>query len=71
VALFDASTGLLIKALAAPLRTHDMSQVAKLHPELTPGDIWWATAASVRTPIWPDLWREICTLCCGCISGFW
>lgn len=39
VALFDASTGLLIKALAAPLRTYDMSQVARLHPELAPGDI--------------------------------
>ena len=37
--MFDAGTGLLIKALAAPLRTHDMSQVAQLHPELSPGDV--------------------------------
>ncbi len=39
LAMFDAATGLLIKALAAPLRTHDMSQVAHLHPELSAGDL--------------------------------
>jgi hypothetical protein len=39
LAMFDASTGLLISALAAPLRTHDMSQVAQLHPELHAGDV--------------------------------
>jgi hypothetical protein len=39
LAMFDAATGLLIKALALPLRTHDMSQVSKLHPELSPGDV--------------------------------
>jgi hypothetical protein len=39
LAMFDATTGLLIKALAAPLRTHDMSQVAQLHPELSAGDV--------------------------------
>jgi hypothetical protein len=39
LAMFDAATGLLIKALAAPLRTHDMSQVAQLHPELSAGDV--------------------------------
>jgi hypothetical protein len=39
LAMFDAATGLLIKALAAPLRTHDMSQAAQLHPELTSGDV--------------------------------
>ena len=37
--LFHASTGFLLKVLAAPLRTHDMSQVAHLHPELEEGDI--------------------------------
>jgi Transposase DDE domain len=37
--LFHASTGLLLKALAAPLRTHDMAQVAELHPELQAGDV--------------------------------
>src|SRR5690606_1954689 len=30
---------LLVKQLAAPLRTHDMSQVAALHPELRAGDV--------------------------------
>lgn len=39
LALFDAATGLLIRALAAPLRTHDMSQVDQLHPELSAGDV--------------------------------
>jgi len=39
VAMFDAATGLLLSALAAPLRSHDMSQVAQLHPELRPGDV--------------------------------
>ena len=37
--MFDARSGLLIKQLALPLRTHDMSQVAKLHPELSEGDV--------------------------------
>jgi hypothetical protein len=37
--LFDAASGLLVKQLAAPLRTHDMSQVAQLHPELRAGDV--------------------------------
>jgi len=37
--MFDAYSGLLVKQLAAPLRTHDMSQVALLHPELGEGDV--------------------------------
>jgi hypothetical protein len=37
--LFHAGTGLLREILTSPLRTHDMSQVAKLHPALEPGDI--------------------------------
>jgi len=37
--MFDARSGLLVKQLAAPLRTHDMSQVALLHPELAEGDV--------------------------------
>jgi Transposase DDE domain len=39
LALFHAGTGLLLQVLAAPLRTHDMSQVAALHPQLRPGDV--------------------------------
>jgi hypothetical protein len=39
VAMFDAATGLLVKMLTAPLRTHDQSQVALLHPELSAGDV--------------------------------
>jgi len=39
LAMFDAGTGLLVKMLAAPLRTHDLAQVANFHPELRPGDV--------------------------------
>jgi hypothetical protein len=39
LALFHASTGFVLQVLAAPLRTHDMAQVALLHPELEVGDI--------------------------------
>ena len=37
--LFHAGTGFLMKALAAPLRTHDMKEAALLHPELEEEDI--------------------------------
>jgi len=37
--MFDARSGLLVKQLAMPLRTHDMSRVAALHPELRAGDV--------------------------------
>jgi hypothetical protein len=39
MALFHAGTGALRKVIAAPLRTHDMSQVPAVHPELQPGDV--------------------------------
>jgi hypothetical protein len=37
--MFNAQSGLLVKQLAAPLRTHDMSRVGLLHPELREDDI--------------------------------
>lgn len=37
--MFDAASGLLVKQLAAPLRTHDLSQAPRLHPELREGDV--------------------------------
>lgn len=37
--LFHASTGLLLRTIAAPLRTHDMAQASQLHTELSPGDV--------------------------------
>jgi len=37
--MFDARSGLLVEQLAAPLRKHDMSQVAALHPALQAGDV--------------------------------
>ena len=39
LALFHAATGLLIRVAAAPLRTHDLSRVGQLHPDLSAGDI--------------------------------
>lgn len=39
LALFPAGTGLLQHVLTAPLRSHEMSRVAALHPELRAGDV--------------------------------
>ena len=39
MALFHAGTGMVVKMLSAPLRTHDLSQATGLHPELRPGDV--------------------------------
>ena len=39
MALFHASTGMISGVLAAPLRTHDLSQVVSLHPKLRPTDV--------------------------------
>jgi hypothetical protein len=39
LALFHAGTGLLLRALAAPLDTHDMARAAEMHPELRAGDV--------------------------------
>ncbi len=37
--LFHSRTGMLLQVLAAPLRTHDMSQVVEVHPQLRRGDV--------------------------------
>ena len=37
--LFHAGTGLLLRTIAAPLRTHDMAQASQLHAQLSPGDV--------------------------------
>jgi hypothetical protein len=39
LALFHAGTGMVLHLLAAPLRTHDLSEVVRLHPDLYPGDV--------------------------------
>ena len=39
LALFEASTGYLLRAAVAPLRTHDLADAAALHPALRPGDV--------------------------------
>ncbi len=37
--LFHAGTGMLLRVLTAPLRTHDMAQANQLHGELQAGDV--------------------------------
>jgi hypothetical protein len=39
LALFHAGTGMVLRVFAAPLRTHDMSQVVALHPALHLTDV--------------------------------
>lgn len=39
LAMFHAATGLLLQVATAPLRTHDMSRIGQLHPELAEGDV--------------------------------
>jgi Transposase DDE domain len=43
--LFHARTGMLLRVLTAPLRTHDLTQAAQLHDELTAGDVVLADRA--------------------------
>lgn len=39
LAMMHMGTGAIAKMLASPMRTHDMSKSAQLHPELRPGDV--------------------------------
>lgn len=39
LALFHAGTGLLLRVVASPMRTHDMRHAAVMHPEMNEGDI--------------------------------
>jgi hypothetical protein len=39
LALFHAGTGLLLRVVASPMRTHDMRHAAVMHPEMAEGDI--------------------------------
>lgn len=39
LALMHVGSGMISKMLASPLRTHDMSKAAELHPELQAGDV--------------------------------
>jgi hypothetical protein len=39
LALFHAGTGLLTKLISAPLLTHELALVQKIHPALAPGDV--------------------------------
>ena len=39
LALFHATTGYLLNVVTAPMRTHDMSRVGQVHPDMEAGDI--------------------------------
>ena len=39
LAMFDLSTGMLLRSATAPLRTHEMSQSSAISRELEPGDV--------------------------------
>ena len=39
LAMFDAATGMIVDLLASPLRSHEMSRVAGMHPHLRAGDV--------------------------------
>jgi hypothetical protein len=39
LAVFDLSTGMILRAAATPLRTHESSQLAAVHAALAPGDV--------------------------------
>jgi DDE family transposase len=39
LALFHATTGFLLNVVGAPLRTHDLSRIGQLHPDLSEGDV--------------------------------
>lgn len=39
LALFHAGTGLLLKVMVTPLRSHEMASVSGIHPALRPGDV--------------------------------
>jgi len=39
LALFHAGTGFLLNVVGAPLRTHDLSRLGQVHPDLTEGDV--------------------------------
>lgn len=45
LALVHFGSGLFQKAIASPLRRHDMSGVTQIHPELKPGDVLLADRA--------------------------
>jgi hypothetical protein len=39
LALFEAQSGYLLKTLVAPLRTHDLTHAATMHPQMHAGDV--------------------------------
>lgn len=50
LAMLHMGTGMITRMLASPLRTHDMTRVAELHPELQAGDLLLADRAFCSFP---------------------
>ena len=69
--LFNAHSGLLIKQLTAPLRTHDMAQVAQLRPELAEEDVLVGDTAFTSYVHLALLHSGICMASFALISGNW
>lgn len=45
LAMFDVNTGMLIEAIASPMRTHDLKNMSQMHPLLREGDLLLADTA--------------------------
>ena len=71
LAMFDAATGLLVKMMAAPLRTHDLAQVANFHPELHRGIFSQGTRRLPATCISPCFCGPNCMACFARTSEHW
>ncbi len=58
LALMHAGSGMITAMLAGPLRTHDMSRVVELHPQLAAGDVLVADRGFCSYAHWALLWQR-------------
>jgi hypothetical protein len=61
--LFHAGTSVLLQLVVAPLMTHDLAQVQKVHLCSHPVMCSWRIRGCVRTPISPCSSGPVCTPC--------
>ena len=69
LALFHAGTGMVLHLLAAPLRTHDLSRVVALHPDLRPSDVLVADRGFCSYPHLALLVKPACMPCSASIRS--
>ncbi len=69
LALFDLSTGMLLRAAPAPLRTHEMWLSAAISGGWSPATSCWGTGDSAPMPTWPCCRGAVCTGCSGSIRS--